>query len=58
LLVTNSHATATENVSVIVANNNDGDTTVVAFPIAPLTTVVLPIVMRRVMATNSPTGTD
>src|SRR6476619_2725696 len=50
LIVTNSHATSTENISVIMASNNVDDTTVVLIPIAPMTTIVLPIVARRVMA--------
>ncbi len=53
LLVTNSHATNTENVVVIMASNNIDDTTTVTIPIAPLTTIHLPIVVRRVMATGT-----
>jgi hypothetical protein len=56
LLVTNSHATNTENITVIMAGNNQDDTITVALPIAPLTTILLPIVVRRVMATG--TGAD
>lgn len=52
LIVTNSHATSTENISVIRASNNQDNSTVVA-PIAPASTVVLPIVVRRVMATGT-----
>jgi hypothetical protein len=53
LIVTNSHATSTENIFLIMASNNQDDSTVVAFPIAPLTPLVLPVVVRRVMATGT-----
>ncbi len=47
ILITNSHATATQNIVVI------DDTTTVMIPIAPLTTIYLPIVVRRVMASGT-----
>lgn len=53
LMVTNSSAGTTENITVIMAGNNQDDSTVVEFAIAPVTTIVLPIVVRRVMATNT-----
>jgi hypothetical protein len=56
LIVTNSHATSTENIVVIMASNNVYDTTRVTIPVAPMTTNELPIVVRRVFATG--TGVD
>ena len=56
LIVTNAHATAAETITVIMAENNVDDTTTVAFNIAPQTTLYLPVVVRRVMATG--TGAD
>ena len=55
LLVTNAGSGA-ETLSVIMASNNVDDTTAVTFEIAPVTTIVLPVLVRRVMATN--TGAD
>jgi hypothetical protein len=49
LLVTNSHATNVETVTVIMASDNQDDSTTVA----PLTTIVLPIVVRWMMATGT-----
>ena len=53
LIATNSHATNTENLVVIMASNNVDDSTTVAIPIAPTSTVVLPVAVRRVMATGT-----
>jgi hypothetical protein len=56
LFVTNSNGSSTENVTVIMASNNTDDTTSVSFPISPATTLLLPIVVRRVLSTG--TGAD
>jgi hypothetical protein len=56
LLITNASGSSTENVTVIMASNSTDDTTSVSFPIAPATTLLLPIVVRRVLSTG--TGPD
>jgi hypothetical protein len=53
LIVTNSHASNTETITVIMASNNVDDTTTVAFAIAPVSTIELPIVVRRVISTGT-----
>jgi hypothetical protein len=53
LIVTNASGSSTENLVIIMASNNVDDTTTVSIPIAPETTIALPIIVRRVMATGT-----
>jgi len=48
LFVTNSHASSVENVAMTMASNSADDTTTVSFPIARMTTLLLPELVRRV----------
>jgi hypothetical protein len=50
LLVTNNHASSVESVAAIMASNNTDDTTTVSFSIAPMTTLLLPLVVLRVLS--------
>ncbi len=52
LWVSNSHATATQNINVVLASNVSDDVTAISFPIAPLTSVLLPVVARRVLSSS------
>ena len=56
LLFTNSKESSIENVTVMMASNNTDDTTSVSFPIAPATTILFPVVVRRILRTG--TGVD
>jgi hypothetical protein len=47
-----SHASSVESVAVIIASNNTDDTITVSFPIVPMTTLLLPVVIRRVLSTG------
>jgi hypothetical protein len=55
LFVTNSHASSVENVAMTMASNSADDTTTVSFPIAPMTTLVLSVVVRRVPGAGADT---
>lgn len=54
--MTTSYDSRRDVLNFVCAENNVDDTTTVAFNIAPQTTLYLPVVVRRVMATG--TGAD
>ena len=52
LWVSNSHATATQNIAVVLASNASDDTTATLIPIAPLWSGIVPVVARRVLSSS------